>query len=105
MARTIKLALTAALALGATSVFATNGDHLIGLGAKARGMGGVGIGVSHGAESALANPALITSVKDAELSFGGTLFMPNVDYDANVGAGAQSSDADLNVIPGLHSGI
>jgi long-chain fatty acid transport protein len=85
------------MALGATSAFATNGDHLIGTGAKARGMGGIGIGMSHGAESALTNPALITSVKGTEISFGGTVFMP--DVAANMGAGASNSDADMSVIP------
>ncbi|MDD3769908.1 MAG: porin [Sulfuricurvum sp.] len=93
MKRSIKLAVAAAVALSATSAFATNGDNLIGMGAKARGMGGIGIGMSHGAESALANPALITSVKGTEVSFGGTIFMPDVEYN-----GAQS-DADLSVIP------
>jgi len=33
----------------ATTIHATNGDHLIGIGAKARGMGGTGIALSHGA--------------------------------------------------------
>ena len=93
MKRSIKLAVAAAVALSATSAFATNGDHLIGLGAKARGMGGIGIGMSHGAESALANPAMITSVSGTEVSFGGTIFMPDVEFN-----GAQS-DADLSVIP------
>ena len=97
MKRTIKLAVAAAVALTSTAAFATNGDHLIGLGAKARGMGGVGIGMSHGAESALANPALITSVKGTEVSFGGTLFMPNVS--ANMGAGYTDSASDLSMIP------
>jgi long-chain fatty acid transport protein len=99
MKRTIKLAVVAALALGATSAFATNGDSLIGLGAKTRGMAGVGIGMSHGAESALANPALITSIKtDHEISFGGTLFMP--DVKATMGqAQEKSSAADMNMIP------
>ena len=46
MKRTIKLAVVAALALGTTSAFATNGDAMIGVGAKAIGMGGVGIGIS-----------------------------------------------------------
>jgi len=97
MKEAIKLAVLVTLALGATSVFATNGDHLIGLGAKARGMGGIGIGMSHGAESALANPAMITSVKGTEVSFGGTLFMP--DVQADMGAGFSSSIADLSMIP------
>jgi long-chain fatty acid transport protein len=100
MTKTIKLALVAALALGATSAFATNGSALIGTGAKARGMGGAGIGVSHGAESALVNPALITSIeKDHEVQFGGTIFMPSVS--ANMGAGASNSVADMNVIPSV----
>jgi long-chain fatty acid transport protein len=110
MKKTIKLALVAALALGATSAFATNGSVLIGTGAKSRGMGGVGIGVSHGAESALANPALITSVENTEISFGGTFFMPKVkNTNALVGMGAggtdvsgsSESDADMNVIPSV----
>ena len=98
MKRTIKLAVAAAVALTSTAAFATNGDHLIGMGAKARGMGGVGIGMSHGAESALANPALITSVKGTEVSFGGTIFMPDVETNM-MGGGYQKSEADLSVIP------
>ncbi|MGA9046207.1 OmpP1/FadL family transporter [Sulfuricurvum sp.] len=97
MKRSIKIAVAAALALSGTSAFATNGDHLIGMGAKARGMGGIGIGMSHGAETALSNPALITSVKGSEVSFGGTVFMP--DVATNMGAGYSTSDADLSVIP------
>ena len=99
MKKTIKLAVVAALALGATSAFATNGSTMIATGAKATGMAGVGIGMSHGAESALVNPALITSVENTEVSFGGTFFMPDVSFDNNVGAGAQNSDATLSVIP------
>ncbi|MDH4945498.1 outer membrane protein transport protein [Sulfurimonas sp. C5] len=98
MKKTIKLAVVAALALGATSAFATNGSTLIGMGAKARGMAGTGIGMSHGAESALVNPALITSVKNTEISFGGTLFMPNVHVGLT-GVGEAKSKADMNVIP------
>ncbi|MEN4053352.1 outer membrane protein transport protein [Sulfurimonas sp. NWX79] len=101
MKKTIKLAVVAALALGATSAFATNGATLIGMGAKARGMAGTGIGMSHGAESALVNPALITSVESTEISFGGTLFMPNVKNTNNLGGGDSSAEstADMNVIP------
>jgi len=106
MKKTIKLAVAAALALGATSAFATNGSNLIGVGAKARGMGGVGIAVSHGAESALANPALITSVKDTEVAFAGTIFMPNVENSNiitafGVPASTSKSDANMNVIPSV----
>ncbi len=106
MKKTIKLAVVAALALGTTSVFATNGSALIGMGAKARGMAGVGIGMSHGAESALVNPALITTVEGTEVSFGGTVFMPHVKNtnSVNLGplgnqSGTANSDNTLNLIP------
>ena len=99
MKKTIKLAVVAALALGATSAFATNGSVMIGTGAKALGMAGTGIGMSHGAESALVNPALITSVDSTEVSFGGTFFMPDVSYDNGTGAGYSDSAADLSVVP------
>lgn len=99
MKRTIKLAVAAAVALTSTAAFATNGDNLIAVGAKARGMGGVGIGMSHGAESALSNPANITTVKGTEVSFGGTVFMPDVYTDTGMGQGSVKSTADLSVIP------
>lgn len=101
MKKTIKLAAVTALVLGATSAFATNGSNLIATGAKARGMGGTGIGITHGAESGLANGALITSVEDTEVSFGGTIFMPDVSFDNGTGAGTKSSAADMSVIPGV----
>jgi long-chain fatty acid transport protein len=98
MKKTIKLAVVAALALSATSAFATNGATLIGMGAEARGMAGTGIGIAHGAESALTNPALITSVEKTEISFGGTLFMPDVSYKIQGGT-AEDSAADMSMIP------
>jgi len=95
--------------LTSTLLHATNGDHLIAVGAKARGMGGVGIAMSHGAESTLTNPALITSVEATEISFGGTVFMPDIKTQLNetpappgMGLPPQNkmtSDADLNMIP------
>jgi len=108
MKKTIKLAVVAALALGTTSAFATNGSNLIGTGAKARAMGGTSIGVFHGAESGLSNPALINQVEGTEISFGGTIFMPNVSNDNNLILGAPpapnltskaDSAADMSVIP------
>jgi long-chain fatty acid transport protein len=84
--------------LTSTLLHATNGDALIAVGTKARGMGGAGIAVSHGAESTLHNPALITSTVNNEISFGGTLFMP--DISAQMGRAAlHESDANTNVIP------
>lgn len=99
MKKTIKLAVVAALALGATSAFATNGATMIGYGAKSFGMGGTGIGVSHGAESALSNPAMITTVAGSEVSFGGTLFMPDVETTWN--GATETSDSDMFMIPSV----
>ena len=100
MKKTIKLAVVAALALGATTAFATNGSNMMALGAKSTGMGGVGIGISFGAESALVNPAMITSVESTEISFGGTLFMPDVSTDGgSAGMATNDSAADMSVIP------
>jgi len=104
MKQTIKLAVVAALALGTTSAFATNGATLTGMGAEARGMAGTGIGIAHGAESALTNPALITSVEKTEISFGGTLFMPdvsNTNSTTNMGGSSSNANsaADMSMIP------
>jgi long-chain fatty acid transport protein len=99
MKNKIKLAVVAVLALGTTSAFATNGAALIGMGAEARGMAGTGIGMAHGAESALTNPALITSVEKTEISFGGTFFMPDVSSANGTGATSANSDADMSMIP------
>jgi long-chain fatty acid transport protein len=91
-----------------TMIHATNGDNLIAVGAKARGMGGVGIAMAHGAESGLSNGALITSVESSEIGFGGTLFMPDIKttitgYDPNNNVNFTdpkfTSDADMNMIP------
>lgn len=57
------------------------------------------VGMSHGAESALSNPAMITSVKGTEVSFGGTVFMPDVQTQQAAGAGFSKSASDLSVIP------
>lgn len=89
--------------ISSTLLHATNGDHLIAVGTKARGMGGAGIAVSHGAESTLHNPALITNVENTEITFGGTLFMP--DISAQMSAVAKhASDADMSVIPEVSIG-
>ncbi len=87
-----------------TMLHATNGDTLIAVGAKARGMGGTGIAVSHGAESTISNPAMISTVEGTEISFGGTIFMPTIKTTINPAGGAfpsqpLTSDADMNMIP------
>ncbi|WP_455757287.1 OmpP1/FadL family transporter [Sulfurimonas sp.] len=105
MKNTIKLAVVAALALGTTSAFATNGDVMIGQGAKSRSMGGVGVAKSFGAESGIANPALLRSVKNKEFTGSLTVFMPDVSAKSNAfgATGTMTdSDADLSVIPELY---
>lgn len=95
-------------AVTASLVLATNGDIMIGDGAKATGMGGVGIAVSHGAESLYTNPAMIKDVKNSEFSGYVTMFEPDVnlktdahpEYTANE-AIASKSDADRSFIPGI----
>lgn len=83
--------------LSGTSAFAINGDLLIGVGAKSRAMGGVGIAKSNGAESALVNPAMLSAISDTELSITSTFFMPVAYY--NGGAGEEYSTSDFTVIP------
>ncbi|HSR74501.1 MAG TPA: outer membrane protein transport protein [Sulfurovum sp.] len=96
-ARTLGKLITLSL-ITSTMLHATNGDNLIGMGAKSRGMGGTGIAMSHGAESALSNGALITSVESSEIGFGGTLFMPDIETSIG-GMPTHTSDADTNMIP------
>jgi len=83
-----------------SALHATNGDHLIAVGAKARGMGGTSIGLSQGAESGLSNPALITSIDGTQIGFGGTVFMPTIETQMSFPSNtAYTSTADLNMIP------
>ena len=92
---------TIALSLVTTTIIqATNGDKLISVGTKARGMGGAGIAVSHCAESTLHNPALITCTRGTSVSLGGVMF--TADLNENIGAApAHESDTSTSIIPGL----
>ncbi len=85
--------------LATTGVYATNGDSLMGVGAKTRSMGGAGIALSHGAESTLVNPASITQVDGTEVSFGGTVFAPTIETDIGPSGTYTASAADLSIIP------
>jgi long-chain fatty acid transport protein len=101
MKKSLKLSVAVALALSSTAVYATNGVNLIGNTAKSRAMGGVGIGMPFGADNGLSNPALISSVENYEVSFGGTLFMPSVSTDA----GAASANPALPLPPTANTGM
>jgi len=108
MKKTIKLAVVAALALGTTSAFATNGVNLMGIGAKSRAMGGTGVAQFQGAESGFNNPALIANVKGTEVSIAGTYFSPSVSLEQSkstplVGAQAGTNDsaAGASMLPAI----
>jgi len=98
--RLIKSAIALSV-IASSSLYATNGDELIGVGAKTRAMGGAGIALGHGAESTLVNPALITSVKGTEISFGGTVFLPTIKTDVGPTGTYSKSDADTSMIPAV----
>ena len=85
--------------VASSALYATNGDTLIGVGAKTRAMGGAGIALSQGAESTLVNPASITKVQGTEISFGGTIFMPTIK--TTLGGQEKKSGADLSIIPAV----
>jgi long-chain fatty acid transport protein len=107
MKKTIKLAVVAALALGATSAFATNGDHMIGLSAESRALGGTGIAHNMGSANALTNPALLAKLQGKdEFIFAGTIFESDVKVSTNAGAVGgggvdMTSDEDASVIPAI----
>ena len=91
----------ATAAMVSQPVLATNGDHLIGLGAQSRAMGGTGAAAFFGSENALTNPALIGKMQGTEFVIGGTVFMPSVKAKTDVSGqnASASSDANLSVIP------
>ena len=112
MKKTIKLAVVAALALGATSAFATNGDHMIGLSAESRALGGTGIALysgNGGSGNGLTNPALLSkSISNTEFVFAGTLFKPDVKVSTTAGAVgspgtgvSKESSQDFSAIPAI----
>ena len=101
-----RLAMAIAMTLATTPALATNGDHLIGLGAQSRALGGTGIAAYYGAESALVNPALLAKAKANEFTFAGTIFKPNVKVSQANSAPSNpllhtsdTSSADMSVIP------
>jgi len=109
MKKTIKLAVTAAMILGTTSAFATNGDHMIGLSAESRALGGTGIANAMGSANALTNPALLAKMKGKdEFIFAGTIFDATVKasttdgYPMMSGVGVdRESPEGASVIPAI----
>jgi len=100
-----KIILLSTLTVG--SLFATNGDNMMGLSADSRALGGTGIAIFTGAENALTNPALLAKTKSTnEFSFGGTMFQADVSVTttagntSNPGIGvSKTSDEGMSMIP------
>ena len=109
MKKTIKLAVVAALTFTATSVFATNGDLMIGLGAESRALGGTGIANYMGSANALTNPSLLAKSKsNNEFAFAGTVFKADVKATTTAGSTAspavgmsKTSDEGMAMIPAI----
>ena len=90
----------------ATSLFATNGDNMMGIGAQSRAMGGLGIGTAMGTDSSYSNPAWVSDSQGFNLSFGATAFMPTVHAKvgpaAGMGNGVEAkSKADFSIVPSV----
>ena len=84
-----------------TSVFATNGYFLIGYGAKARSMGGVGVAFAQDSLAAAANPAGMADVKmdTLRIDAGGEFFLPKrgfVNDSSTLESGFPGSDQAVN---------
>ena len=90
------------LSLSTTQLLlATNGDQMIATGTKSMGMGGVGVAIPFGAESGLANPALITYVEKSEVSGSMTLFFPHISTQAGNSGAWHDSDSDFYLMPAV----
>lgn len=73
-------ALVVAISCFAPSVaYATNGMFLIGTGTKSRGMGGVGITLSHDVMTSAANPATLSQMESNRFDIGGDIFIPDAE--------------------------
>lgn len=103
----IKLIATLGCILGMAapaSVFATNGMFLIGTGAKARSMGGVGITMSHDVFTTTANPATMTQIEGNRFDIGGDIF--TVAAESTLGQGTnkvtvKSEPEDMAIATGV----
>jgi len=92
--------------ISTTTIFATNGDNMISLGAESRAMGGTGVGMSMGTDSVFRNPAWLADIKGTEAMFGATYFTPTVKAsNGNASGQSATSKADKSIIPEVsHAG-
>ncbi len=79
MKQNVKFTICALLICGTTAAIASEAWTPISYGVKSLGMGGVSIANVQGAESALANPALLSFMKKNEVSIGATYTKNNAD--------------------------
>ena len=87
MGKSIKL-LSAAVAialLSSNASYATNGMFMIGAGAKARSMGGVGITMNHDVFTTTANPATMSRIEGNRFDIGADIFVVNAESTMGVG--------------------
>jgi long-chain fatty acid transport protein len=87
--------------MAASALHATNGDQMIATGTKSMGMGGVSVAMPFGAESGLANPALITYVEHSEISGSATLFFPDIKTKTNRDNTFHKSDSNFYLMPAV----
>jgi len=93
-------------AISSTLLLATNGDNMISLGAESRAMGGTGVAMNMGTDSVFRNPSWLADIKNTEVMFGATLFMPNVTAkNENANGQSATSKADQSLVPEVsHAG-
>lgn len=102
-----KRALSSALAICLAipfAVSANNGMFLIGYGAKARGMGGVGIAYGQDGLAAGTNPASMIQVKESRFDIGGEFFFPDraVSHQGDtIGTFKEESNNNSFLIPSI----
>jgi long-chain fatty acid transport protein len=84
-----------------TLLLATNGDIMIGNGAKSTSMGGAGIALNHGSE--VVNPAMLGELQGSEVSGSLTYFSPDVQFrnSMNPASDFADSEAGSSLIPTL----
>ncbi len=105
MMRSLKKLLLGALLTGLSTelALATNGDNMIGVSPASRAMGGLGTGIClEPTDSIFRNPGWLARQEGFNISFGGIIFMPQVEGRAITQAGDSGwvkSDANLFFIP------
>ena len=88
------LAVGALVLASSTGLLAFEAYSPIAYGAKSRGMGGVSIATVHGAESGLANPALLSFIEKDEVSLGLTYLKTDNQFSGSDGGSSLNVSLD-----------